>query len=93
MEEVWDGSGNSEMYEEDLTNDVNTYIFVNGSKIGVNPGDSFQNLILETAKGAGLGKFRVVLNGNEVSPGDAPDKIEEGSHMELLPYDVAGIVE
>ena len=90
MEEVWDGSDSNEIYEEDLTNEVNTYIIVNGSKIGVNPGDSFQNLILETAKGAGLGKFRVVLNGNEISPSDAPDIIEVGSRMELLPYDVAG---
>ena len=90
--EVWDGSSN-ELIVEDLTNNSDTYITVNNSKIGVNPGESFQGLILATAKSAGLGKFRVFLNGNEVSPGDAPDLIEEGSHMELLPYDVAGIVE
>lgn len=88
--ETWDGSyGNDEnMYDNPV--ETNTYIQVNNSKVDVQPGSNFKDLILETARNAGLGKFSVMLNDSEISPSDAPSVVEEGSHIELLPFDIAG---
>lgn len=67
-----------------------TAIEVNGYQTAVDPGMNMKETIIRTAKDAGLGKFRVVLNGMEVKPSQAPDLFTEGDQVKLVPYDVAG---
>lgn len=67
-----------------------TGIHVNGSFIQVEPGESFVDAVKNIASDAGLGKFRVRLNGEEIQPGDAPESFNEGTKVELHPYEVAG---
>jgi hypothetical protein len=89
-EEYWDGdSGNS---EERYTgpSQHNTFIRVNNSDRPLDIGQSFVEVVKESARMANMGKFRVFLNDRELRPGDAPDSIEEGMKVELRPYDKAG---
>jgi len=83
----WDGN---EDREEMGDSDLNTYIRVNGSDIPLTPGDNLMSVVKSTARDAGLGKFRVFLNGEEIRPSEAPDQITEGMHLETRPFDVAG---
>ncbi len=69
---------------------VGTYIEVNGAVIEVAPGANLKEAIVGTARDAGLGKFRVYLNGMEVKPSQAPDTFNEGDVVKLTAYDVAG---
>jgi len=85
--EVWDG--NDQVFEE-VPAETNTYIRVNGANMSVTPGVSFIGVVKDAARDAGLGKFRVFLNDTEVKPSEAPEMVQEGSRMELRPYDVAG---
>ncbi len=87
-DQVWNGSQGFD--SEPAPEDGGTYIRVNGSNVAVGAGTSFGATVTETAKNAGLGKFRVFMDGNEVKPADAPDMIEAGMNVELRPYDVAG---
>jgi len=87
-EEIW--SGNEDRVFNETPSMLNTFIRVNGSDIALNAGDSFAGVVKQVARDAGLGKFRVYLNGNELKPDDAPDTIEEGMALECRPYDVAG---
>ena len=87
-ESYWDNSPEVDVYED--MESVDTYIRVNGSNIEVDPGSSFIDVVKSTAQNAGLGKFRVFLNGVEIRPSEAPEVIAEGDHVELRPYDVAG---
>jgi hypothetical protein len=87
-EEYWD-QGNV-VEEENGYRGSGTFIRVNGSNIAVDPGSSFVETVKMYAKDAGLGKFRVFFNGNEVKPSMAPDVIRENDNVELRPYDVAG---
>lgn len=84
----WDG--NEEQVYEDRESDLNTYIRVNGSDRPIEVGSSLVSTIKETARDAGLGKFRVFLDGEEIRPSEAPDTVEEGMNLELHPFDVAG---
>ncbi len=87
-EEYWDG-GN--LVEENV--DVRGYgtcIIVNGSRISLDPDVSFKDTVRSYAEDAGMGKFRVFYNGDEIKPSMAPDKIEENDNIELRPFDVAG---
>ena len=86
-ERYWD-SGSVE--ESGLDRGVGTYIVVNGSRIPVNPGSSFVETVRSHAEDAGLGKFRVFFNGDEVKPSMAPDIVSENDNIELRPYDIAG---
>lgn len=89
--DTWDGSYvEDEMFDEDISPETNTFIQVNNSKIDIQPGSDFKAVILETARNAGLGKFTVMLNGTEVTPNGAPSVFEEGTRVELLPFDIAG---
>jgi len=88
-DQVWNGS--EQFRSEPRPDDGGTYIRVNGSNVPVAIGTSFGVAATETAKNAGLGKFRVFLDGNEIKPADAPDTITEGMNLELRPYDVAGV--
>ena len=83
----WDGN---EDREEMGDSDLNTYIRVNRSDIPLTPGDNLMSVVKSTARDAGLGKFRVFLNGEEIRPSEAPDQITEGMHLETRPFDVAG---
>ena len=84
----WDG--NEEKVYDESESELNTYIRVNGSDLPLNPGDNLMNAVKETARNAGLGKFRVFLDGQEIRPSEAPDVIVEGMHLETRPFDVAG---
>lgn len=88
-DEHWDNSPEVEqVYGEEA--DLNTFVRVNGGNIAINPGANFIETVKATARDAGLGKFRVFLNGEEVKPSEAPESIAEGTRIELRPYDVAG---
>jgi len=88
MNEVWDGSEQEVFGSDSPVGD--TYVRVNGSNLPINPGTPFAAAIKEAAKSAGLGKFRVFMNGAEVLPSAAPDVVSSGMAVELRPYDVAG---
>ena len=90
-EEYWDG--NDEVAEDDgfeVISDYDTSIKVNGSELEVEPGSNFGQTVKGVAMDAGLGKFRVYLNGMEVKPSEAPATVSEGDNVELRQYDVAG---
>ena len=87
-DQYWDG--NEEKVYDESESDLNTYIRVNGSDRRIDVGSSLTSVIKETARDAGLGKFRVFLNGEEIRPSEAPDVVEEGMGLELRPFDVAG---
>lgn len=89
MNDYWDNSPEVEDVYAD-TQDSNTYIRVNGSNIAIDPGASLIETVKTQARDAGLGKFRVFMNGSEIRPSEAPDTISAGTHLELRPYDVAG---
>ena len=86
QDQVWNPSDN---YGESAPAD-GTGISVNGSFVAVEVGKPFAAAVTDVAKSAGLGKFRVFMNGDEVKPSQAPDTISEGMRLDLRPYDVAG---
>lgn len=88
-QEVWDGSEDT-VFEE-FVQESDTFIRVNGANVPIEPGTSFISAVKGAAQSAGLGKFRVFLNDNEIKPSESPEIVEAGSRMELRPYDVAGI--
>lgn len=89
--DFWDGRPEDEIFEDEGFNTgEEPFVFVNGAKVQVNPGSSFKDTIKETARNAGMGKFRVFLNGQETLPSDAPETIGEEDQIELRKYDVAG---
>ena len=63
---------------------------INGSTTTVEAGTSFRDTVVNAARDAGLGKFRVILNGSEIDPADAPATLESGMSLEIRPYEVAG---
>ena len=88
MSDVWDGredrddGGEGESYS--------TSAFVNGATVELTSGASFKDTVKSLATNARFGKFRVFLNGSEVTPSNAPANINEGDRLEVHPYDVAG---
>lgn len=89
-DEYWDHSPEEEILDDDVSRGEEPFVFVNGSKISVEPGSSFNDSVKEVASNAGLGKFRVFLNGSEMQPSEAPEVIGESDRIELRKYDVAG---
>ena len=90
-EEYWDNSPDEDArLEVDEVEGSDPFVFVNGSRIDVDAGTSFRSAIGGIAQEAGLGKFRVLLNGEEILPSDAPELVAEGDKIELLKYDIAG---
>ena len=87
MTEYWD---RTERAEDSGNTDMDTALFVNGSWLPLEANTAFATNIKNVAKDAGLGKFRVLLNGDEIKPEDAPEMVMEGDKVELLPYDAAG---
>ena len=89
-EEYWDNS-EEEIYAEDVPYEGSRpTVFVNGSHIEITAGANFREVCKDVARNSGLGKFRVVLNGNEIVPADAPEVIANGDSIELRKYDIAG---
>jgi len=88
----WDTSERTDyLYGEGVIRDHETYIYINGAYIDVEPDSPFIEKILEVARNAGLGKFRVFLNGREVTSMDnAPTAINRGDQIKLEKYDIAG---
>lgn len=71
--------------------DIN--LTVNGSTTGLEEGISFRDTVVNAARDAGLGKFRVILNGTEIDPLEAPSTMTSGMNLEIRPYEVAGATE
>jgi len=73
--------------------DSTTSVYVNGAYIDVSPGDPFGPTVLQAARDAGLGKFRVFngVTGREILPEhpETPEVFTEGMKIELRPYDEA----
>ena len=88
--DYWDNSPEEEVFEDDGVRGDNPFVFVNGAKVDVEVGSSFVSSVGDVAKNAGLGKFRVFLNGNEILPSESPEFIGESDGIELRKYDVAG---
>ena len=90
-DEYWDEETGEEQVMDYDENDLPaTVAIVNGSPMPITPGDSFRETLISLSRDAGLGKFRVFLNGNEIKPSQAPDLVSEGDRVEIRPYDVAG---
>lgn len=90
-EEYWDNSPEEEYLEDqDFVDEDSPFVFVNGSHVSVTPGSDFTGTVKDVAKNAGLGKFRLFVNGYEKFPSDAPETIGESDRIELRKYDVAG---
>jgi len=87
MTDYWDGTPEEDGINEEVSG---TFVFVNGSYVTIEPGQEFIPAIKEVARNAGLGKFRVFLDGEEFTPEDAPTYVEEGFKVELRKYDQAG---
>jgi len=90
-DDYWDeGAGNESPIDYENEDLPNTVAIINGSPLAITPGDSFRETLISLSAQAGLGKFRVFLNGDEIKPSMAPDTISEGDRVEIRPYDVAG---
>ncbi len=84
-DDVWNGA---EERSAEFTSE--TCALVNNASIPLTPGSQFKPTVLQLAKDAGFGKFRIVLNGSEIKPSQAPEVISEGDKIQIAPYDVAG---
>jgi len=67
-----------------------TTLTINGSTNTIEAGSSFRDTVVNAARNAGLGKFRVILNGSEIDPADAPESLNPSMSLEIRPYEVAG---
>ena len=70
--------------------DVNgeTVIRFKESSIFVEPGADFVSTIIDAAKEWwGIGKFKVILNGNEIENEQAPMVFEEGDVVTLVKFE------
>jgi hypothetical protein len=65
-------------------------MIVNGSVINLEAGSDFVTTVKDIARNANFGKFRLYLDGSEISPAEAPSTITSEMKVELRPYDVAG---
>ncbi len=89
MDETWGVDNVEVQWTTDGTEDL-TGIKINGDFIEVEPGAPFKDTIKEYTLAAGFGKFRVILNGEEIKPSLAPETFGEGDVVEIRLYDVAG---
>lgn len=75
---------------QESENNVETTLEINGSVTPINPGDNLKEVVINSARNAGFGKFRFYIDGEEVLPQNAPLTIEAGKAYKITPYDVAG---
>lgn len=70
-----------------------TSVYVNGQYIDITPGDPFGPTVMQAARDANIGKFRVFdgSTGREYLPEDpnTPESFEVGMKVEIRPYDEA----
>lgn len=91
MSDYWDRTEDrDELYSDVEYDEGATGIMVNGAFRNVESGTPFKSTVKDIATDAGLGKFRVFLNGAEIKPQNAPETFNEGDQVELRPYDQAG---
>lgn len=93
-ERVWDANPETQQIYDEVPDEMTTFVMVNNSPQALEPGMRF-SVVKDIAREAGLGKFRVFPLGStdpsdEIKPQNAPDLIEEGTQLELRPYDKAG---
>ncbi len=95
-ENIWtDSQASEEGVGEVFENlpESTTSIYVNGAHVDVTPGDPFGPSVLQAARDAGLGKFRVFdgVSGREIMPDhpETPESFEVGMKVEIRPYDEA----
>ena len=92
MDDYFD-QGTGEVQGEDVVAERPTdrcSVYVNGAYVPVEEGASFLPSVKAVALQAGFGKFRVMLNGEEIRPTTAPETIQPGQEISLRPYDEAG---
>ncbi len=65
-------------------------ITVNGETKAVENGANFKDTVLAAARTYGLGKFRLFLNDEEITPNVAPATVQAGHVIRLVAFDVAG---
>jgi hypothetical protein len=65
-------------------------VLINGSYQNLEVGAPFLQSMQNMALQAGLGKFKVWLNGVEVRPSSAPAEISADMSCEIRPFDEAG---
>lgn len=76
---------NDEVREDGLGGEAT--INVGGDTIYVEAGTDFVQKIVEVARDFGIGKFKVVLNGQEVDNEDAPLVFEEDDVVTLVKFE------
>jgi hypothetical protein len=84
-DDVWNGA---EERRAEFSSE--TCALVNNASIPLTPGTPFKDTVMNLARDAGFGKFRIILNGSEIKPSQAPEVLNEGDKVEIRPYDVAG---
>ena len=85
-QEVWGRDTN----RFDYPAEAGTFILINGANIPIQAGMSFREVVGENALNAGFNKYRVLLNGEEIRPSQAPELVGEGDKIEVRSYDIAG---
>lgn len=90
MSDYWDRTEEEELYSDVEHDEGATGVLVNGAFRNVEVGSPFKSMVKGMAEDAGLGKFRVFLNGVDIKPQDAPETFNSGDQVELRPYDQAG---
>jgi len=79
------------MWEVESTGNGNgATITVNGQTKAVTVGANFKDTVIAAAREYGLGKFRLFLNEEEITPNVAPATILSGHVIRLVAFDVAG---
>jgi len=88
-DELW--SQDEVGFDYDNTPEEGSFALVNGAVLPLVVGSSLKTAVQALARDAGFGKFRVLINNEEIRPSEAPEVIGENMRVELRPYDVAGI--
>lgn len=83
---MWNVNDNEEVEREEEF-EGEAVINVGGETIEVEEGEDFVGKIVEVARDFGLGKFKVVLNGQELDNEDAPEVFEEGDVVTLVKFE------
>jgi len=86
--ELW--SQDEERFDYDDAPEEGSFALVNGAVLPLEVGSSLKTAVQGLARDAGFGKFRVLINDEEVRPSEAPEVVSENMRVELRPYDVAG---
>jgi hypothetical protein len=65
-------------------------LWINGASAELRPGQNVKEALTQAARDAGLKKFRVFLNDQEIHPSEAPSTVRQGDKYEIRAYEVAG---